>query len=477
MNARSLPRARRWSAAMALAVLGTFVSCPRAAALITGGEGNSPMADPGWPQGAAAIFNHRGRIAYWVGPPFGGGQWHAECRGDAKSFNRVLAQFAQLDVKTKRLVVRDGLGHSFWLNPNREAAKEAPARVDWVFTVWQPANWERLSKAPASINPTDPKDAATGPPAQIDVYTGGKIRWSEVNVPEGIEVIDQRLEAHGFTTDDGAVLEGRVTDQAKKKPLPARVRLERVEPRKKGGYRYPAAAETVADNEGKWVIKNAPVGWARVVVEAEGYVPRIAGHVQLDGQPGWHSYDTNLSRPAEVSGRVVDDAGNPIAGVDVRLSDVAAKSDGRYESPLDYKTATDADGLFRFAKVPIATASIGLHKPGYCRPGLGPKIKTPVEDVELRMARSAQARVTVEFSAPRPEAYIVHIEPEGGSAVGTWGGSGQIDANNEIAFSDVPPGRYVLTGQPNPSTEGQRTKPLRVELKGGQSIDIRLRAR
>ena len=54
------------------------VAPPEAFALITGGEGNKPITDPGWPAGAAAIFNHPGRIAWWEGPPFGGGQWHAE---------------------------------------------------------------------------------------------------------------------------------------------------------------------------------------------------------------------------------------------------------------------------------------------------------------------------------------------------------------------------------------------------------------
>ena len=61
-------------------------------------------------QGAAAIFNTESRIAYWVGPPFGGGQWHAECRGDAKALNAALADFARLDVKSKQVVVRSGYG-------------------------------------------------------------------------------------------------------------------------------------------------------------------------------------------------------------------------------------------------------------------------------------------------------------------------------------------------------------------------------
>lgn len=92
------------------------VVAPREAfALIRGDAGNKPVPDPGWPHGAAAFFNHTGRIAWWEGPPFGGGQWHAECRGDAKTLNVVLADFANVDVKTKRVVVHDGTGHSFWL--------------------------------------------------------------------------------------------------------------------------------------------------------------------------------------------------------------------------------------------------------------------------------------------------------------------------------------------------------------------------
>src|SRR5215475_1453223 len=137
-------------------------------ALLIGGVGNAPMRDPGWPEGAAAIFNTSSRIAWWEGPPFGGGQWHAECRGDAKALSAVLADFAKLDVKNKRVVLHDGAGRSFWLNPNNE-----PAKMDWVFMVWQPKNWEHLRKLPADINPTGGQDAESGPPSQIDVYTGG----------------------------------------------------------------------------------------------------------------------------------------------------------------------------------------------------------------------------------------------------------------------------------------------------------------
>jgi len=141
------------AATVLLAVMISTAPPQTAFALITGGKGNRPLTDPGWPTGAAAIFNNPVRIAWWEGPPFGGGQYHAECCGDTKAFNVVLADFARLDVNIKRLIVHDGVGHSFWLNPNREPEKRSAAKMDWSFTVWVSASWERLGKCRRVLNP------------------------------------------------------------------------------------------------------------------------------------------------------------------------------------------------------------------------------------------------------------------------------------------------------------------------------------
>jgi hypothetical protein len=445
--------------------------------LITGGEGNEPISDPGWPAGAAAIFNSPTRIAWWEGPPFGGGQWHAEYRGDAAVFNEVLAAFAKLDVKTKRLVAYDGVGHSFWLNPNNEPEKRTAAEIDWMFVVWQPESFERLRKMPADLQPRDVAEADTGPPAELHVYIGERIRWSDVKIPDGIEVIDNRIEAHGFTPTDGTVLEGTITDLETRQPIAGRMRLTLIEPKDEGGYRYTVAAEAAADAEGHWILKNAPAGWYRLVIDADGYVPRVIGHAKFNDQPRWQRYDGRLARPGAVSGRVTDDAGQPLADVDVRLGDVVAGDDGSYSSPDEFLTKTDADGRFEFTQVPIGTARVWVNKTGYCRPGLGPTLSTPNKDVELTMQKAAQLRVTVDFEPnKRPDDYMIDIEPEGGSKVGTWGGSGSINADNIMEFSDVPPGRYVIRGHPNPHSENERTDPVTVELRGGETTEISLNA-
>jgi len=453
----------------------SFAVPMEAKALIEGGAGNKPLRDPGWPKGAAAIFNHPGRVAYWVGPPFGGGQWHAECRGDAKALNAVLADFAKIDAKLKRVVVHDGIGHSFWLAPNREPAKLAAAKIDWMFMVWQPSTWERLRKLPPDLNPVGLGDGS--PPVQLDVYASD-IRWADVVVPPGIEVKDERLEAHGFAITDGLVFEGVVRDVSNKQPIQARIKVEKVDAQKTGGYAYPVLAETKTDADGRWVIKKAPPGWIRVVAYADGFAPRVAGYDRFDDQPRWRHFDVGLAASGVVTGRVLDEAGAPLADVDVRLGDVSPSGGGRYESPNDYNTKTDAEGRFRAEMVPVGKAAVWVHKSGYVRPGLGQKIETPADNVELKMRKSAGVKVVVDFTGKeRPGGYMVSIAPEGGEKIGSYGGSGNIDAEGTMSFKDMPPGKYVIRGRPNPGSDKEETEHVTVDLKGGEVREVTLKAK
>src|SRR4051794_17748875 len=73
------------------------------------------------------------------------------------------------------------------------------------------------------------------------------------------------------------------------------------------------------------------------------------------------------------------------------------------------------------------------------------------------MMKAASVRVTVDFTGKkRPEGYVVKISPEGGDVVGSHGGSGNIDAKDQMNFEYLPPGRYFLSGRPNPNTVQRR---------------------
>jgi len=467
---------RRFSLQLVAAAAILVLLAREALALREGGVGNAPIKDPGWPDGAAVIFNTPGRIAYWHGPlP---GEWHADCRGDAKAFNAVLADFARLDVKNKQLVVHNGVGNSEWINISNDPKKREAAKIDWVFLVWNAADWKHDQQRRRQFLGAERNAAGDGPPAQIDVYTGGNIKWEDVKVPEGLKVVDQRLEAHGFSLADGIVLEGKVVDLATKKPVSAMMRLERVEPQPKGGpHRYTNVGGAVSGVGGHWVLKNGPAGWHRVVIDAPGYVPRVAGSEQFDGQPKWRAFDVGLAKAAPIAGRVIDDASQPLADVEVRIDSVVPEG-GYYGSPQYDGIKTDKDGRFHAKQVPLGKATITVSKPGYIRPGPGLAITTPKDDVELKMIQGARLEVTVDFTGKaRPKVYLVNLEPEGGLKVGSYGGTATMDANNQFTFDSVLPGRYLVRGHPNPHSEKQVTDPIAVDLKGGLTTKVTLKAK
>jgi hypothetical protein len=76
-----------------------------------------------------------------------------------------------------------------------------------------------------------------------------------------------------------------------------------------------------------------------------------------------------------------------------------------------------------------------------------------------------------------PGGYVVHMAPEGGGMVGKWSGSGNIDKKQQITYRDVPPGRYVIHGRPNPGADNEQTDDVTIELKEGDAQEVKLQAK
>ncbi len=438
-------------------------------ASIEGGEGNTPIVDPGWPMGAAEIFNHRGRVAWWAGPQFGGGEWHSECKGDAEALNEVLKLFAKIEGPKKRLVVLDGIGYSFWLDPNGTKRGDRNTKIDWSFTIWEPERWTMQKGLPPGISALPNNQAE--PISTITVHSAA-LRWSEVQVPDGIEVIDNRLEAHGFKLSDGRVIEGKVTG-GDGKPLHATIRVEELIPKKTGGYVYELVTIIVTDVKGHWAIKNFGERWCRIIVECDCFASRIVGHVRYDRQPGWEFMAAVLYPQGSIQGRVVDDNGKPLADVSVAIRDLVTVEGDRYDAIEEVFQKTASDGSFHFKNVPHGKARLTGHRTDFFFPGLGQPVTIPDTSVELRMSKAALIVVQVEFSRDRGNReFIANLTSEGGEKVGSWGGSAKVDDKNTVKFDGIPPGKYVLKVHPNPSSEADRRHEQTVELKGGEKKTI-----
>jgi hypothetical protein len=439
-------------------------------ALIFGSDAGGTVERPDWPAGAAAVFNVPGRMAYWEGPPLGGGQFHAECRGNTDELNELLVLFGRIDTANKRIVVEEGPGQSFWLNRNDEANKRKKAAMDWCFAVWSQSGWDQLKNLPPDLNPTSPEDREKGPPCELTIYVGGNVDWEQLKLPEGIKLVDNRLAAHGFTRADGYVVRGTLLDDSTKQPLEGEVYLEKIETPEQGGYEYTRGPEVKVTADGAWTFKSIEPGWYRIVGDSKGYVPRVAGYVRPDGRPRFSSIDARLAKGGSIGGSVTDSDGNALEGASVQLYDVAPPAGTRYDTPSEYRTTTDADGKFELV-APMGSARVGLSKEGWCHPGLGPEITVPAKDLQLEMQRAATLTVIVLFeTAEVPDQYMIELTPERGNVVGSWGGSAALDDNNQVVFRNAPPGKYTLVGHPNPSSDDERTPPMEIELTGGEEI-------
>lgn len=189
-----------------LLICAASLNLPSASALITFGLGNDPVRDAGWPEGALKVANLKCRVGWWVGPPFGGGEWHFLYRGDTETFVQALTAFADMRSPVVELVIHNGLEIDSILKSMNKQGLDP--RVDWTFTVWNPENWNRLYNDPKQVslasNPNFRKPVA---PPRMDVYVGGGLLdWNAVRVPSAIRVRDERVSAASVNPTDGALV-------------------------------------------------------------------------------------------------------------------------------------------------------------------------------------------------------------------------------------------------------------------------------
>src|SRR5947209_18129814 len=119
-----------------LVALALVLLAQAASALIMVG-GKEPVSDHNWPAGSLDVANHKSRLIWYEGPPFGGGEYSFVYRGDTATFNDVLAKFAQIKAPDLLVVVHDGVGETPFMGNDRKGGT-ADKSIDWSFTVWTP---------------------------------------------------------------------------------------------------------------------------------------------------------------------------------------------------------------------------------------------------------------------------------------------------------------------------------------------------
>ncbi len=458
-----ITRTDRWLRRYSVATLLLLFTASQASALILGGTGNDPVRDAGWPRGAKEVANLKTRIAWWEGPPFGGGEWHFEYRGTTAQFQAAVDLFAKVLSPRLELVVHGGEHTSFWIS---SSDKKADPSVDWEFRVWVPLNWNRLYNHPRSYFSSDqPNFGQPVAAPRLNVYVGGSVDWASVRVPENVVVIDRRLESNGLAADAGGAICGSVWDMASGKPVVgAQVRV---------GEGPAAAGET--DDNGRFTIQRIPSGGHSVTVDAKGYAPKRVGFVSVNGAFYQH-YDVMLSAERTLAGRVTDAEGQPLEDVAVRLSSVIGLDGLGYPPGGKSTTQTDAAGQFAFDRLPPGIVRLSCRKSGYHYNSVLNVHDIGDTPLEIRMIRAGTVHVSVtdEEGVPIRSQFIVELEPEGGSRVGSWSGSSNVRPDGTVTFRGVPPGRYHIFGKPNPGRADAKTEVHTVTIVGNDEHQVNL---
>ena len=166
----------------------------------------------------------------------------------------------------------------------------------------------------------------------------------EVRVPPGGEVQDVVL-----VLGRGAGVSGWIT--AGGEPVAgARVRIG------------PVQAES--DAEGRYRLAGVPAGLKALVLSHPAYKGRTQ---QVDVQPGENRVDLTLERGATVSGRVVDEVGEPRLGAELTLKKRSERD------PRSYQAASGPDGRFEILAVVDGSFDLAAEAEGFA-PAVHPAV-------------------------------------------------------------------------------------------------------
>lgn len=246
----------------------------------------------------------------------------------------------------------------------------------------------------------------------------------------------------------------------------------------------------VADDEGRFTLRNVASSHASFTVTADGFAP-FSGPLPQGGGP-LEVYAT-LSRGWSLSGSVVDEAGEPIAAAWISVR----KGSGHRSAPYvgAPQIRSDASGRFALAGLPSnAELELGVHAPGFV-PAALPLDPPRDREIRVEMRRSAGlagrvidastrapiARFRIRFvsadlqpgeeplSGFNSKWWIEGVEIQ--DADGRWDTSGEDLRPGQIATIEISAAGYGTAIVPRAVTiHDASTRPIEVALDAGARV-------
>jgi len=122
------------------------------------------------------------------------------------------------------------------------------------------------------------------------------------------------------------------------------------------------AVKSQSDDNGNFNLKNLALGENYLTISAPGLAPEfVTINVAATNPP----LEIALKPGKVIHGRVVDDHGNPVEGVDVSYEGLADRNGIFSGRTLEWKTKTDANGAFTWDSAPAKVVNLNINKSGY----------------------------------------------------------------------------------------------------------------
>ncbi|WP_165232620.1 sigma-70 family RNA polymerase sigma factor [Aquisphaera insulae] len=204
-------------------------------------------------------------------------------------------------------------------------------------------------------------------------------------------------------------------------------------------------AKVVTDAQGRWRFDEMPSTWASAYIRfahSDFVPPSLTEKTSPPSDEDLRATraETILDEGFAVEGRVVDDAGRPIAGASVLLGDGPRRSKMDLESP---STASDAEGRFRFGHVPTGTQTIEARAGGKSPSQVSINVEPGMTRVEIRLSPGHKVIGRVVDPRGKPiEGVTINATDSTGHIPLGW--SGTSDADGRFTWDSAPAGPVYL---------------------------------
>lgn len=154
--------------------------------------------------------------------------------------------------------------------------------------------------------------------------------------------------------ESGLVVAGTVLDESSRGIGGAEIRQFEKNPF--GGVYFLPRSSAKTEVDGRFAFRSLKPGEIVIAVQAKGFAPEYRTIAVARHLP---EIEFRLRKGEIVSGRVVDDSGNPVAGATIQTVGAGA------DQPISWQGKTDADGRFLWDSAPAKALSYDVSAQGY----------------------------------------------------------------------------------------------------------------